>query len=376
MKASIFKATILLLTIGLWMGGSATLAASPSPALLKAKKEAEAKGFIFETSHDEIVAKAKKEGKLRVLSSQEESAIQATAKAFKKKYPFIDVQAAEISGVGTYLGMLQEMRAGLADSWDVNYVAFDFYEEYVPFQKKFDILGMAQHGVLKMPVKLVDPANRQMVALQTNMQVVGYNKKLISVDKVPNTWEDFLKPAYKGRKFVLDIRPKDVAALVPAWGLERTLGFAKKLAAQEPIWARGNTRVLTAMSAGEYALHFGPNYKSVLRVGARDPSGSIKHKVLEPVPVRLTEAEAILGTAKNPYAALLWLEFQGSPEGQKILDKKDLAASMYSPGSAHEKATRGKKLSLMAWEHYPKMAVYQKKIVKAYGFPMAERRKR
>ena len=36
--------------------------AESSPALLKAKKDAEAKGFIFETSRDAIVAKAKQEG--------------------------------------------------------------------------------------------------------------------------------------------------------------------------------------------------------------------------------------------------------------------------------------------------------------------------
>jgi len=36
-------------------------AAAAGAALQKAKQEAEAKGFVFEASHDEIVAKAKKE---------------------------------------------------------------------------------------------------------------------------------------------------------------------------------------------------------------------------------------------------------------------------------------------------------------------------
>ena len=46
------------------------------------------------------------------------------------------------------------------------------------------------------------------------------------------------------------------------------------------------------MSAGEYARQFGPNYKSVLNVRAKNPNSSISYKVLEPVPTRLTEAEA------------------------------------------------------------------------------------
>jgi ABC-type Fe3+ transport system substrate-binding protein len=57
---------------------------------------------------------------------------------------------------------------------------------------------------------------------------------------------------------------------VPAWGLEKTLEFARKLAAQEPVWTRGNTRVITAMLAGEHALHFGPNYDVILRAKTKD----------------------------------------------------------------------------------------------------------
>ena len=145
---------------GAWVETFCAFAATPSASLLKAKQEAEAKGYLFHTSHDEIVARAKKEGKLRVFSSQEPPAIKAVASAFKQKYPFIDVQAVELIGMENYQRMLQEMKAGMAKSWDVNYLAFDFYTEFLPFQKKFDILGLAEHGVLRMEPKLIDPVNR------------------------------------------------------------------------------------------------------------------------------------------------------------------------------------------------------------------------
>ena len=44
------------------------LAASASSALLKAGKEAESKGYVFFTDREEIVSKAKKEAKLRVIT--------------------------------------------------------------------------------------------------------------------------------------------------------------------------------------------------------------------------------------------------------------------------------------------------------------------
>ena len=366
----LFSLKTAVLTAAIFLSGSDCHAATATPALQKAKQDAEAKGFTFLTSHEEILARAKKEGRIRVLSSQDPEAIKAMTAAFKRKYPFIDARVEEIGGMENYQRILQEMKAGLAKTWDVNYVAFDFYSEYLPYQKKFDILGMAEQGVLKIAPKLVDPVNRHVVAIQSNMQVVAYNKEMIAADKVPDSWEGFLAPEFKGKKFLLDIRPKPLAALVPLWGVEKTVEFAKKLAAQQPIWYRGEARQLIQMIAGEHPLILGPNYKSVK--STRDPRSILELKVVEPVPARFSEVQAVLNAAANPHAALLWLEFQASAEGQKILYDVDLAATIYTPGSVHEKLTRGKKISLLTWEHYPKMGKYEEEIIKAYGFPRAE----
>ncbi|MBI2988441.1 MAG: hypothetical protein HYY45_16895 [Deltaproteobacteria bacterium] len=59
-----------------------THADAASPDLLKAKKEAEAKGYIFFTTHDEIVAMAKKEGKLRVMTGLESANFKPWINAF------------------------------------------------------------------------------------------------------------------------------------------------------------------------------------------------------------------------------------------------------------------------------------------------------
>jgi len=266
------------------------------------------------------------------------------------------------------------MKAGLARGWDVNYLAFDYYNEYLPFQKKFDILNMARHGVLQIPVKMVDPVHRHVVVVASELQVVAYNRKLVPAERVPNSWEGFLKEEFKGRKFMLDIRPKEVAALVPAWGLERTLDFARKLAAQNPVWVRGNTRAMPLLLSGEQTLLFGPNLASVLRAQAKDKTDTLAYQLVAPVPARLNETQAVLNAASHPHAGLLWLEFLCSPEGQAVLDKYEpYGASVLATGSFQEKLTRGAKVSMVDWEHYTKMEDYQKKIVEVYGFPTAEK---
>ena len=353
-----------------WLHSGALYAAS-APALLKAKHEAEAKGFMFEISREEIIAKAKKEAKLRVISSLEVENLKPVSEAFKKKYPFIDIRAEEIAGTDSYQRMILEMKSGTGKGWDVNYMTTDFYDDYLPYQKKFDVLGMAQQGVLQIPLGMIDPVNRNTVSYTTNTQVVAYNKTLISEDKVPNTWEDFLKPEFKGRKFVVDIRPQEVANLVPAWGLEKTLQYARAIAAQNPIWIRGHSRTLAAMVAGEYSMLLGANLNSTKRAMEKDKTKVLDFKVVEPVPIRIGNHESVFANAASPYAGLLWLEFVASPEAQNIINS-DHSGSVFVPGTTPYQLTQGKKVTLLGWEHAPKLEELQKKVFEAYGFPKAE----
>jgi ABC-type Fe3+ transport system substrate-binding protein len=372
MKVIRFAAGLPFLAAGLLLFASSAFAAAANPALAKAKQEAEAKGYIFEPSHDEIVAKAKKEGKLRVLSTMDGAVIKAMREAFKKKYAFIDLQVQELGSVEENQRFLLELKAGTVKAWDVNRAYTDFYDQYSPYQKKFDILGMAEQRVLNIPAKLIDPQLRNLVTIGSNITVVAFNKKLMPTEKVPDRWEDFAKPEFKGKKFVLDIRPLPLGMLVPAIGMEKMIELAKQFKAQEPIWGRGHTRLMASLLAGEYPLFLGPNFGSVIRTQKKDVTGVIGYKIPEPIPVRLHEANGVLANAAYPYAGLLWLEFQASPEGQKIMDEHwPYGASLFAPGSVQEGVTRGKKLSVIDWNHYTKLDDYLNKAVEAMGFPAA-----
>jgi ABC-type Fe3+ transport system substrate-binding protein len=355
------------------LGATAQAASSAAPGGA-AGKDTAAQGYLLETSHDDIEAKAKDEGQVRVLTTMDSDLVDAMIKAFNSKYPFIRVDSADLGSVQDAQRFLLEVQTGRSNDWDVTRLYTEFYEDYLPFQKNFDIFAMAKRQVLSIPLQLIDPKARNVVALGSNINVVAYNKNRIAEDAVPGRWEDFLKPEFKGRKFAADIRPIPLAVLVPAWGLEKTLNFARKIAAQDPVWVRGHTRNLTAVSVGEYPLFLGPNYGAAKRVQERSPNKVLGIKILEPVPTRLHEGYGVLKSAKNPYAGLLWLEFEASPEGQKIMDKYwPYGASVFSPGSAQEQVTKGKKLSLVDWSTYKKLDDYMEKIVAAYGFPHAQK---
>ena len=368
------NAGVLLAILSLFVSNSRAFGAAAGDPIAKAKQEAESKSYIFAASHDEIVADAKKEGRLRAVTGLSPSAIKPMVEAFKKKYPFLDVHVEEIEGTDAYERFLLELKAGAAKGWDATYLPYDNYKAFLPYQMKLDILGMVSAGILNIHPKMVDPGNRNTISPNTVAQVVVYNRKLMPEEKLPEKWEDFLKPELKGRKFMADIRPSSVAALVPAWGLERTLEFSRKLAAQEPVWVRGGTRAITQLQAGEFTLCLAFQFSSTKRAQAKDAAGTLGYKLVEPVPVRMvSRIDGVLSMAEHPMAALLWLEFQASPEGQKVLeDYGPFQASIFTTGSALERETRGKKLSEVNWEQLGKMDEYEAKIVEAYGFPKAK----
>jgi len=349
-----------------------SFSASPDTPLLKAKQDAEAKGYTFIASHDEILAKAKKEGKLRVLAGMEPPTIKATAAAFVRKYPFINLRIQEIQGQDAAQRNILEIKSGAKD-WDVHRLSTDRYPDYIPYLLKLDLLGMAEHGVLKIPPQMIDPKHRNAVAFFNRFQVTAYNKNLLSPTQIPRTWEDLLKPEFKGRKLMMDPRSLSISALVAAWGLEKTLDFARKAAAQQPVWVGSGTRGIAALMAGEIPVMVGPNFTAVKRAQAKDPTGVLQYAILEPVPLRLGELEGIQVTCQNLYAALLWLEWMASIEAQKLGDEHEpLASSVHVRGGAVEQELRGKKLSVVNWENQAQVEEWQAKIVEAFGFPKAE----
>jgi len=232
--------------------------------------------------------------------------------------------------------------------------------------------AMAEQGVLQIPLPMVDSTQRNIVAFHSRFHVIAYNKNLVPPTQVPKAWEDLLKPDFKGRKMALDIRP-GLTTLIPAWGLDRTVEFARKLAGQEPIWVRGDPRAITGMLAGEIPLMVAANFHDFKRAQKKDPLGVLQYTILEPVPFRLALAQSILATAQHPYAALLWFDWLATVEAQKIADEHEpMASAVYVRGSAVEQELRGKKLSAVPWESYQNLQPWSAKIFEAYGFPNAD----
>jgi iron(III) transport system substrate-binding protein len=374
MKTSLCARVFFLLLSACFAFAANSSAAESGGALLKAKKEAESKGYIFETSRDAIVAKAKQEGSVRILSGLDPSVYSSMMAGFKKKYPFLKIEMTEITGPDSAQRFILELKSGSSrGDFDMAHASTEFYSEYIPFAKKFDLLGMAERDVLRIPPEMIDPKLRNFAAQGSALSAVAYNKNLISAERVPNKWEDFLKPEFKGRKFLMDLRPHAFAAF-PACpqeglGLEWMMNLAKGLREQNPVWARGHSRALSSILAGEHALQAFVHYHSGMQAMAKDATGALQVKMVEPVPVRLTQLEFILASARRPHAALLYMEHEASAEGQEIIDKQEFVGSIFYPGSNMAKTIKGKRLCVNGYADFHNSSKWMAMAVEALGFP-------
>lgn len=377
MKQRLLRSTAfasIFFVFGCFVGASGSLAASVDPALSKAKQEAEAAGYVFFTSHEEIVTGAKKEARLRLLGSLGSDTYKALVAAFKKHYPFIVLHTEEIKSTDAHQPFILELKAGRATEWDVLDMAPDFYAEYLPFVRKFDLMGMATQKVLNIPLPMIDPKNRSIVSTASVIQAVAYTRKLVPDEKAPNAWEEFLKPEFKGKKFLVDIRPQGFAALAAGLGEKWAMEYGAKIAAQDPVWVRGQSRSFAGMVIGEHPIFLLANYHSCMRAAKKDATGSMQCRVIEPVPVRLDEFAAVSTVSAHPYSGLLWIEFLSSPEGQSIIDKHEtFNTSIYSSETALARAAQGKKLSVNNWDTLQNTSRWEEMVFKVFGFPKAEK---
>ena len=361
------------LVVNCWMLDSAVDAASVSSALLEVKKAADSKGFLFLTSRDEIVAKAKQEGTLRVISSLDGGTFKPMMESFSKKYPFIKIRMDEIGGPEALQRFLLELKAGTVKDFDTSEASSEFYVENAAHAMKFDLLGMAQQGVLEINPKMVDPDYRNVVAVASSICSIAYNKNRLAPDAVPDKWEDFLRPELKGRKFVADVRPQCMASLMAGMGEEWVVKYARQIKDQQPVWIRGNAHAMGAIATGEQPVHQMTFYNSCVEASRKDPTKSLVCKIIEPAPVYLRENQFVVKSAVHPHAALLFIEHMASREGQKVIDDYEpIKSSVYTDGEV-ARLLKGKKVSVNDHRTFQNTPKWMKMVVDAYGFPRAEK---
>ena len=164
------------------------------------------------------------------------------------------------------------------------------------------------------------PKHRHYAADRFNFFTIAYNTNLVKPDEVPNRYEDLLHPRWVGKIGIEGSDEDWFASIVKHMGEAKGLAFFRKLAEMKPQIRTGHTLMAELVAAGEIPLVatiYNHNAERLLVNGA-----PIKWKALDPTFGR-PNAVAVAKRAQRPNAALLFVDFMISPEGQNLIKSRN-----------------------------------------------------
>ncbi len=164
--------------------------------------------------------------------------------------------------------------------------------------------------------------------------VIGFNKKMISHEEVPDSYEKLLDPKLKGRKLLVDSRGNPFhLAVCMGWSKEKILDFSKKLKAQQPIVSKSVTTIVQALAAGQAQVGI-TDYGKILMYQSKGADTDCKWS---PEVLSTTFLWQRTKGALHPNAAKLWVGFMASPEARRLVEDKEFAALAF-PGAGSRQA--------------------------------------
>ena len=267
-----------------------------------------------------ILDGAKRDGKLLVYSGMiENQALRPLVEAFKKKYPFVAAEYWRGDSRAMLQKLLAEQRA--------RRIIGDIFESTGGAEvivKAGAVAPFYTPSAANFPANYIDPEG-MWVASRLNFFGTAYNTRQVTAAEVPKTYEDLLNPKWKGA--IAWRADSEVGAGVFIATILRTMGkqngeaYLKKLSEQRVVNYAGSARALVdRVGEGEYKL--------ALDIYAHHPliskakGAPLDVQMLEPVPSLVSTIQLAKG-APHPYAAMLFIDFMLSKEGQETLRAAD-----------------------------------------------------
>ncbi len=263
-----------------------------------------------QVGNTDLVAQAKKEGRVSWYTTVSIPESKQFMDMFEKQYPFIKVDLLR-SGSGALVNRVISEYAAKNYAADVLHGTSS--RGGFTVLKQRNILGRYESPEDKyLPAELKDKAGYWASTFQ-NTFVLAYNKRNVKPDDVPKTYEDLLKPMWKGRQIINDTENFEwFDGLLKFWGRDKGLAYFRRLAQQDQIFQRGARGRIQLVAAGEAPLTigYGPHAQSFVNQGA-----PIEWVPLEPVVV-IVNTLSIAQRPPHPAAARLLIDFLLSKAAQ------------------------------------------------------------
>lgn len=263
-------------------------------------------------SADDNLGLAQREKKVVVYHTTTAPDTAAIAAGFKKKYPFAEVEGYRGAGEKLLQRIAIEIKAGqnLADVYMIS------------GQQIWLLRDLGHLAIYRSPEReKVQAALRDKEGFWTgvywNLEVIGYNSRLVAERDVPKKWDDILTARWRGQ---LGIEEDDVywyAKMLHQMGEEKGRSFMRQLAKQQPQIRAGHSLVAQLLAAGEF--HMTPTIRVQTAEDLKSKGAPVEWWPIEPAIPNPPVAVSVAKNAPHPNMAKLYTDYVLSQEGQKIM---------------------------------------------------------
>jgi iron(III) transport system substrate-binding protein len=272
-----------------------------------------------------ILADAKKEGTVNFYTSIPEKDAAVLTADFEKRYG-VKASVWRASSVKALQRITTEARAGRHDFDAVGISSPEL--EALHREKLLQEVRSDHHKDL---IGEAMPAHRAWVPQFLNVFVQAYNTTKVKKEDLPKTYQDLLKPVFKG---ALGIEANDqewLCGVIKQIGEDKTVRLFRELTATNGLSVRnGHSLLNNLVVSGEIPL--GLTVYSFMTEQARKRGAPVDWFAIEPA-IGRSNGVAVSKKAPHPHAALLFYEYLIS-DGQVLLAKMDFLPASKRMGSA------------------------------------------
>jgi iron(III) transport system substrate-binding protein len=273
-------------------------------------------------SWNDIVQAAEREGNVVFYSSLVPATLEPLINDFQKKYPKIKVQNVRNIEAVLIPKIQQEQSASAAGADLVSVNIFDFYDDEIKDNQLVKPLG-------PNAAKYTGDAMHKGFAPLISGFPMGFAYNSDLVKEPPKSYEDFLKPEFKGALGTINASASPAVTFWYDFLRKSMPGYWEKLAAQNPKLYPSTIPMTQAVASGEIkaTIFANPGGVKILR----DQGAPVKF-VMPAIPRVYGSIYplGILKNAKNPNAAQVFADYLMSVEGQTFLNGSGMGISQIS----------------------------------------------
>jgi iron(III) transport system substrate-binding protein len=269
------------------------------------------------TDAQSLTDAAKKDGKV-VIYGQGGDEWTPIIKAFNQRYPGIQVEAQDMRGREAREKIIAEQGAGqvVADLVTSG-------EQTMAELREGGFLQPYKSPELRFVYKEFLDQLGFRNAYRINIYGITINTRLVPPADEPKSWKDLVNPKYRGKIASQDPRGSGgafgiLACLSKIHGME----FIRQLAKQNIFFGSNNSQLVVGLVRGEHGLMISSNWTDTAFQKAFKRGGPVKFIKPEEGIRAVQISFSVVKNAPHPNAAKLFIDWNLSEEGQKLLTQE------------------------------------------------------